>query len=505
MLKHARRMGPGQRFRLAALFSLAIGCAVFLFAQALGAQESTTATTEERTPLSAAELEELAGPIALYPDDLVSIVLPASTYPLQIVQAARYLEAHENDPTLKPGENWDSSVVALLNYPEVIELMNADVDWTRELGEAAIFQQAELLDAIQSFRDRAYAAGNLESDERQVVTKHAETVVIEPADPEVIYVPYYEPREVVVYQPYPVYHYYPRAYPVYYYPYPYGYAFDSVLFWGITLAFSIDWHSHHVHVYDHYHQSHPYYGRYYHYPYYRRHSIRVSYRENIWRPRHQSRFRHQRAASVSGENRKSGATSVNRERYRTQSDPRRRASASDSGKHMSRGNTAVYRRNDPAPGMREVTRPRKQSARSAGTASARSQAGAERRTSAPTASTYARRQMRPDPPRAQPPRTSGGVRSDRSSSSRSRWSSVTTQRSRPGAGPERRAPASHGMAGYASRGTRSIEGMSNRGAPGPRRGLSERFESSARPEAGGRYRPDFDRRGNNGRRGSPNF
>ena len=182
------------------------------------------------SPLSGAELEVLVGPIALYPDDLLAIVLPASTYPLEIVQAARFLEAFDNDSTLEPDESWDESVIALLNYPEVIHLLNDDIDWTWKLGEAVISQQADLVAAVEAFRDRAYAAGNLKSDEYQTVSSDEGIIEIVPIEDDIIYVPYYEPEHVVIQQAQPVYHYYPRSYPVYYYPYPTGYAFSSGYF-----------------------------------------------------------------------------------------------------------------------------------------------------------------------------------------------------------------------------------------------------------------------------------
>ncbi len=230
--------------------------------------------------LGAAELEELVGPIALYPDDLLAIVLPASTYPLEIVQAARYLEELEADSSLQPDENWDDAVVALLNYPEVLRMMSDDIDWTWRLGEAVIAQQSEVVAAVEAFRDRAYAAGNLKSDERQTVTRNDEDIiVIDPVDDDVIYVPYYEPERVVVYQPRPVYHYYPRAYPVYYYPYPAGYHFDSGFFWGVTTAYRIGWSSNHLHVYHHSYHGHPYFGWNYYGNYWRRPSVYVF---NTW-------------------------------------------------------------------------------------------------------------------------------------------------------------------------------------------------------------------------------
>jgi hypothetical protein len=234
------------------------------------------------------ELYEIVGPIALYPDDLVAIVLPASTYPLQIVQAARFLEDRKRDPSLKPDEEWDDSVIALLNYPEVVERMNDDLDWTYDLGTAVLNQRADVLDAIQEFRDDAYAAGNLRSDDRQTVARENGTIVIKPANPQVIYVPYYEPREVIVYQTEPVYYYYPRRYAVYYYPYPAHYVFDTGFFWGVRSWFSIGWHTHHVHLYDWHYHGHPYFGWNYYDPFYVRHvHVHVNHdRGYVWEPSH---------------------------------------------------------------------------------------------------------------------------------------------------------------------------------------------------------------------------
>lgn len=248
------------------------------------------------TPMTAGELEDLAGPIALYPDDLVSLILPASSYPVQVVQAARYLDNRERDSSLQPPDDWDDAVVALLNYPEVIELMNDDLDWTWALGEAFLNQQAELMDAVAAFRGRAYAAGNLKTDERQVVTVDHEVIEIEPADPEVIYVPYYEPARVVVYQPYPVYYYhrYPRY--SYYYPYPADYSFALGYFFGVSTAYRLNWHSHRLYTYNYGYRGHPYYGRAYYGRYYFRHRAALPYRQprafsrggyagDVWKPR----------------------------------------------------------------------------------------------------------------------------------------------------------------------------------------------------------------------------
>jgi uncharacterized protein DUF3300 len=241
-------------------------------------QADTAAVGEDGIPrLSQAELQELVGPIALYPDDLLAVVLPAAAYPLQIVEAARFLEALESDATLTPNDAWDDSIVALLNYPEVIELLNDDLDWTLRLGEAVVVQQADVVDAVEAFRDRAYAAGNLKSDEYQTVSRNDDDVIyISPVEEDVIYVPYYEPAQVVYYQPTPVYNYYPRSYPVYYYPYAAGHYFDRGFFWGVTTAFTIGWMTDSLNVYHHSYYGHPYYGRsYYNNWWYRRPSINV--------------------------------------------------------------------------------------------------------------------------------------------------------------------------------------------------------------------------------------
>ena len=257
---------------------------------------------EEMPTISASELETLVGPIALYPDDLLAVVLPASAFPLQIVEAARFLEDLENDSSLKPDEDWDDSVVALLNYPEIVELLNEDLDWTWRLGEAVVAQQSDVIAAIELFRDRAYAAGNLKSDDYQLVATKDGAIQITPVQDDVIYVPYYEPARVVVYQPRPVYYYYPRAYPVYYYPYSSNHMFHDSFFWGVTTAFSIGWHSHHLNVFHHSYYGHPYYGHSYwdnwwyrrpdihvHNNVYARNSVNVSYNRyrdgDRWQPR----------------------------------------------------------------------------------------------------------------------------------------------------------------------------------------------------------------------------
>ena len=239
------------------------------------------------------ELATLVAPVALYPDDLLAIVLPASTFPLQVVLAARFLEASEADPSLEPDEEWDASIVALLNYPEIVALLDSELKWTWQLGEAVLLQQEAVIDAVAGFREQVAAAGNLKSDDKQVVSvSEAGAIEIAPVEREVIYVPYYDPDEVVTYQPRRVYNYYPRAYPVYYYPYPSGHYFSNGAFWGVTSAFSIGWHSRSLHWHHYGFQDHPYFGYSYYDPfYYRRPHVWLGfYRQD--RPRRHDRRHH---------------------------------------------------------------------------------------------------------------------------------------------------------------------------------------------------------------------
>jgi uncharacterized membrane protein YgcG len=220
--------------------ALALG--EFGYAAAAGAAETPSGAAAEAAQLSDAELEELVGPVALYPDELLAIVLPASTYPLQIVQAARFLEKRKDDPELEPDEEWDTSVLGLLNYSEVVDLMNQDLNWTWELGEAVTHRQADVMDAIQRFRAKVDEAGNLESNDKVTVVKEEEgeqqIIVIESASPEVIYVPSYQPSTVVVYQTTPYPYYYSRPYPYYYRP---AAAFWTGLFVGTAVGWGLSW------------------------------------------------------------------------------------------------------------------------------------------------------------------------------------------------------------------------------------------------------------------------
>lgn len=216
--------------------ALAAALAATLFTTQVLAQAPAAAVGGTAVVASAEVLEKLVDRIALYPDDLVGIILPASTNPLQVVQADRYLEKRKANPKLAVDEKWDGAVKSLLNYPEVVKAMSSDLDWTAALGEAVVTDQGEVLQAIQAFRRKTQAVGNLKSDAKQVVVVEKEIITIVPADPQVIYVPQYNPTTVVVYGGYSSWGYYPSPYPVYYYPYPPGAAFATGLVWGLALS-----------------------------------------------------------------------------------------------------------------------------------------------------------------------------------------------------------------------------------------------------------------------------
>ncbi|MEE4378085.1 MAG: DUF3300 domain-containing protein [Candidatus Competibacteraceae bacterium] len=213
-------------------------------------QSLRTNATEstESAALTQEQLVDLVAPIALYPDDLLAIVLPASTFPLEIVQAARFLEKRKADSDLKPSESWDTSVLGLLNYPDVVNLMNNDLDWTEKLGTAVFDQQNDVMEAIQTFRSQAYEAGNLADNEQQVVTQEQvevdggtqrEVIIIRSANPEVIYVPRYDPTVVIVSGyagPPPI--YYSNPYPYYYSP---AATFFTGMFVGAAIGYGFNW------------------------------------------------------------------------------------------------------------------------------------------------------------------------------------------------------------------------------------------------------------------------
>jgi hypothetical protein len=208
-------------------------------AQAQDTTEQEAAATDAAQLLTPEELRVVVAPIAFYPDEVLAVVLPASTTGLQLVEAQRFLEKHKTDSSLQPDKDWDPSVVALINYPDVVERLNADLDWTQRLGDAVLDQQADVMDAIQQARNEAVAAGYLKSDDKQVITQEKETVVIQSANPEVVYVPTYDPQVVVqqTYTSYPPPAYYPPYQP-YYAP---AATFFAGAITGAAFAYAFDW------------------------------------------------------------------------------------------------------------------------------------------------------------------------------------------------------------------------------------------------------------------------
>jgi hypothetical protein len=189
------------------------------------------------------ELAALVGPIALYPDALIAVTLPASTEPMQVVEAQRFLDARKTDNSLQPSNSWDPAVVSLLNYPSIIQQLNANVDWTRKLGDAVVRDQKGVMEAIQLFRQRAYQAGTLKSNDKVDVEAQdaadgsGSTIVINSTNPDAIYIPRYNPTTVVVHKSGPVIAY-SDPYPYYYYN---DAAFYTGAFFGAAMAYGIAW------------------------------------------------------------------------------------------------------------------------------------------------------------------------------------------------------------------------------------------------------------------------
>jgi hypothetical protein len=144
------------------------------------------------------ELNQLVAPIALYPDELVAQVLAAATYPTEVVEAERWMQAHpelKGDALAKAADTqpWDSSVKSLVQFPPVLAMMDKNLSWTSSLGEAYMDNSQAVMGAVQEMRAQAQQAGNLKSTPQENVTDEGQTIVIEPAEPDVVYVPEYDP------------------------------------------------------------------------------------------------------------------------------------------------------------------------------------------------------------------------------------------------------------------------------------------------------------------------
>jgi hypothetical protein len=198
-----------------------------------GAAAETAPAVVMRTPQ---ELEQLLGPIALYPDALIAIILPATTAPADIVLAARYVREFPDDRSQIEHRAWDDSVKSLTNYPDVLKWMDDNLQWTKQVGEAFAAQPADVMQAIQRLRAQARAAGTLTDTPQQQVIAEPEAIRIVPAQPDVIYVPQYQPEVVFVDRPV-------------YYSQPFI-TFGVGVPVGSWLAFDCDWRRHTIWVGD---------------------------------------------------------------------------------------------------------------------------------------------------------------------------------------------------------------------------------------------------------------
>lgn len=261
--------------RIREVAGLSLLCLLLLAGAATLAQAQTPVvqTQQQEAVFSQAELDQMLAPIALYPDALLSQVLMAATYPLEIVEAARW---SRNNPGLEgeaavaaaEGHDWDPSVIALVAFPELLARMDEDLDWTKRLGDAFLYQENQVVDTVQSLRQKAYVAGNLQEQPNIEVVREREVIYIEPAQTRIVHVPYYDP--FMVYGPW----WWPAYPPVHWAPYYWGgprpYYSTTGFYWGTGIRIApvfyfgaFDWHRRNVVIvkHDHYHRHRPGYNR----------------------------------------------------------------------------------------------------------------------------------------------------------------------------------------------------------------------------------------------------
>ena len=207
------------------------------------AQSQVMTTTKEAAKIPSDQLDSLVAPIALYPDQLLSQTLVASTYPLEIIQLQQWLDKNKNlkDKALASAvqkQNWDPSIQAMAVFPDVVKRLADDIQWTTDLGNAFLAQESDVMNAVQRMRAKAQSKGTLKTSaqqkvETQTVEGGKQVIVVQQANPEVVYVPSYDP--VVVYGP-PVY-----PYPPIYYPPPGYYAAGAAVAFGTGVALGAAW------------------------------------------------------------------------------------------------------------------------------------------------------------------------------------------------------------------------------------------------------------------------
>jgi Protein of unknown function (DUF3300) len=206
-------------------FLIAIPAALLFLCAAAG----HTAWADDYIPFNADELDDMLAPIALYPDPLLAQMLPAATFIDQVDEAARYVGQYGSSADVD-GQPWDVSVRAVAHYPDVLFMMDQKYDWTVSLGQAFVNQEGDVFDSIQRLRAEALAEGNLVSTPQQQVIDEDGIISIVPVEPEVIYVPQYDPLEV------------------YFEPPAYGFiTFGVGLPIGVWLNRDCDWHGHRIH------------------------------------------------------------------------------------------------------------------------------------------------------------------------------------------------------------------------------------------------------------------
>jgi hypothetical protein len=220
--------------------------------------QTSYSTSAAQASFSEAQLDSLLAPIALYPDTVLSHVLIAATYPLEVVEADRWARTNshltgDNAVNSVDNQDWDPSVKALVAFPEILKRMSEDLEWTQQLGDAFLADEAGVMDSVQKLRNRAYASGNLDKVEHVRVIREQETIVIEPSVERVVNVPAYDTR--VVYG-----NWWWADYPPVYWHYPSSYVFVSGFYWGPRVYIGpqfyfsgCHWNQRRVVVVDHHH------------------------------------------------------------------------------------------------------------------------------------------------------------------------------------------------------------------------------------------------------------
>jgi hypothetical protein len=240
---------------LSAFFSSCLLVATLTSGAAYAQEQPSPETPVQSAQPTPQELRQLVAPIALYPDSLVAQILAASTYPAQVVEADRWLQDHKDlkgDDLAKAvdQQSWDPSVKALAEFPSVLANMDKNLSWTSSLGDAYINHQQDVMNGVQEMREQAKKTGNLKTTSQLTVSDQGSSIVIEPADPEVVYVPEYDPWLVygVPVAPWPGWYWYPGLYwtsP----GFAFGIGFNVGFFGGYGWGWhhwGSDWHHHDI-------------------------------------------------------------------------------------------------------------------------------------------------------------------------------------------------------------------------------------------------------------------